>query len=75
MCAPVESPIIFKQIRPGLNAETFRMVKFRTMLDDKGPDGAMLSDEGVSLWMRRVARSDRGTAPVYKQSRSATQLT
>ena len=39
------SPILFVQERPGLRARPFRMVKFRTMTDVRGPDGELLPDE------------------------------
>ena len=39
------SPVLFVQERPGLRARPFRMVKFRTMTDARGPDGELLSDE------------------------------
>ena len=39
------SPVLFIQERPGLRAKPFRMVKFRTMTDARGPDGALLPDE------------------------------
>ena len=39
------SPILFVQDRPGLRAKPFRMVKFRTMTDARGPDGELLPDE------------------------------
>jgi lipopolysaccharide/colanic/teichoic acid biosynthesis glycosyltransferase len=38
------SPVLFCQVRPGLHGKPFTMVKFRTMTDDRGPDGALLSD-------------------------------
>lgn len=38
------SPALFRQIRPGLNGEPFRMVKFRTMLDIHDGQGRLLSD-------------------------------
>jgi lipopolysaccharide/colanic/teichoic acid biosynthesis glycosyltransferase len=38
------SPVLFKQVRPGLNGRPFTMVKFRTMTDARGPDGALLPD-------------------------------
>jgi lipopolysaccharide/colanic/teichoic acid biosynthesis glycosyltransferase len=38
------SPILFKQVRPGLHGKPFKMVKFRTMTDERGPDGALLPD-------------------------------
>ena len=39
------SPVLFIQERPGLRARPFRMVKFRTMTDARGPDGELLPDE------------------------------
>jgi len=39
------SPVLFVQERPGLRGKPFRMVKFRTMTDARGPDGELLSDE------------------------------
>lgn len=38
------SPVMFRQVRPGLNGKPFTMVKFRTMTDERGPDGALLPD-------------------------------
>lgn len=38
------SPVIFRQIRPGLNGNPFTMFKFRTMLDSVGADGRLLPD-------------------------------
>ena len=38
------SPVFFRQIRPGLNGQPFQMLKFRTMTDERGPDGALLPD-------------------------------
>lgn len=38
------SPALFRQTRPGLYGEPFEMIKFRTMLDARGPDGKPLPD-------------------------------
>jgi lipopolysaccharide/colanic/teichoic acid biosynthesis glycosyltransferase len=38
------SPVLFTHVRPGLHGKPFRMVKFRTMTDERGPDGALLPD-------------------------------
>lgn len=37
-------PVLFAQIRPGMHGKPFRMVKFRTMTDARGADGALLPD-------------------------------
>ena len=38
------SPVFFCQVRPGLQGRPFTMVKFRTMTDERGPNGALLPD-------------------------------
>lgn len=38
------SPALFRQVRPGLHGRPFMMVKFRTMTDERGPDGELLPD-------------------------------
>jgi sugar transferase EpsL len=38
------SPVIFKQVRPGLHGKPFRLYKFRTMTDAVGVDGVPLPD-------------------------------
>ncbi|GLK72524.1 sugar transferase [Ancylobacter dichloromethanicus] len=38
------SPVLFRQMRPGLNCQPFAMVKFRTMTDARGAEGELLSD-------------------------------
>jgi lipopolysaccharide/colanic/teichoic acid biosynthesis glycosyltransferase len=38
------SPVLFRQIRPGLHGRPFTMVKFRTMTDECGADGELLPD-------------------------------
>jgi lipopolysaccharide/colanic/teichoic acid biosynthesis glycosyltransferase len=39
------SPILFTQDRPGLNGKTFKMMKFRTMLDTSDKYGNQLPDD------------------------------
>ena len=39
------SPIIFKQERPGLHGEIFKLYKFRTMTNEKNDSGELLNDE------------------------------
>lgn len=38
------SPVLFRQVRPGLNGKPFEMVKFRTMRDAMDADGNPLPD-------------------------------
>lgn len=38
------SPVFFCQERPGLGGKPFEMIKFRTMTDERGPDGQLLPD-------------------------------
>jgi lipopolysaccharide/colanic/teichoic acid biosynthesis glycosyltransferase len=38
------SPVLFTQVRPGLHGKPFRMVKFRTMTDERDASGALLPD-------------------------------
>ena len=38
-------PVLFRQERPGLDGRPFTLVKFRTMLDARTPDGRLLPDE------------------------------
>ncbi len=38
------TPAFFIQERPGLNGHPFAMIKFRTMTDERGPDGQLLPD-------------------------------
>lgn len=39
------SPVLFRQQRAGRNGAPFDLVKFRTMTDERGPDGDLLPDE------------------------------
>jgi len=39
------SPVLFRQVRPGLDGEPFDMIKFRTMLDAVDAQGKVLPDE------------------------------
>lgn len=38
------SPVLFRQVRPGLYGRPFMMVKFRTMTDERGADDDLLPD-------------------------------
>ena len=39
------SPVLFRQIRPGLNEKPFAVMKFRTMTDLRDQDGKLLPDK------------------------------
>ncbi|MGB4192499.1 MAG: sugar transferase [Limnohabitans sp.] len=51
------SPVLFRQVRPGLHGKPFTMVKFRTMTDERGPDGALLPDAQRMTPFGRFLRS------------------
>jgi lipopolysaccharide/colanic/teichoic acid biosynthesis glycosyltransferase len=51
------SPVIFKQYRPGLNENIFKMYKFRTMTDAKDNDGNLLSDDFRLTKFGKILRS------------------
>lgn len=38
------SPVLFRQVRPGLQGQAFELIKFRTMTDAHGADGQLLPD-------------------------------
>jgi len=50
-------PVLFKQIRSGLNGHPFLMYKFRTMTDERDKNGVLLSDEIRLTRLGRVLRS------------------
>jgi len=39
------SPVVFRQIRPGLHGKPFEMIKFRTMTDERDAEGNLLPNE------------------------------
>lgn len=53
------SPVLFRQQRPGLHGKPFQMIKFRTMTDACGPDGALLPDAQrmtvLGRWLRATS--------------------
>jgi len=51
------SPVLFTQVRPGWRGAPFRLLKFRTMTDRRGPDGALLPDAERLTWLGRALRT------------------
>lgn len=51
------SPVLFVQVRPGLHGKPFRMYKFRTMTDARGPDGQLLPDADRLTAFGRLLRA------------------
>ena len=50
-------PIFFTQIRPGKNCKPFKMIKFRTMTNEKNSEGKLLSNEKRMTKFGRFLRS------------------
>lgn len=51
------SPVLFCQMRPGRGGRLFCLYKFRTMTDERGPDGMLLPDEQRLMPFGRFLRS------------------
>lgn len=51
------SPVLFKQDRPGKDEEIFRLMKFRTMTDERDENGVLLPDEIRLTKFGKVLRS------------------
>ncbi|WP_332262420.1 sugar transferase [Paenibacillus sp. GSMTC-2017] len=53
------TPILFKQQRPGLHGKPFYVYKFRTMTDERGAEGELLSDflrlTDFGKWLRKFS--------------------
>lgn len=51
--------VFFQQVRPGLRGKPFKMLKFRTMSDRRGSDGALLPDREritrFGQWLRATS--------------------
>lgn len=52
-------PVLFRQVRTGLNGRTFEMIKLRTMTDERDADGNLLPDE---MRLTRLGRMLRTTS-------------
>ncbi|MDX8410928.1 MAG: sugar transferase [Mariprofundaceae bacterium] len=50
------SPVLFRQLRPGLHGKPFLLIKFRTMRDACGGDGTPLPDEQRLTPLGRLLR-------------------
>lgn len=51
------SPVLFFQVRPGIESKPFRIVKFRTMTSERDDDGELLSDAQRLTGLGRFLRS------------------
>lgn len=51
------SPVLFTQLRPGLQGEVFKIYKFRTMTEKYGTDGELLSDAERLTDFGKILRS------------------
>ena len=53
------SPVLFRQMRPGLHGRPFELLKFRTLRDARGSGGEMLPDAQrmtrLGRWLRRTS--------------------
>lgn len=56
------TPIFFRQKRPGRNERIFELVKFRTMTNERGADGNLLSDAErlppFGRWLRATSMDE-----------------
>lgn len=55
--ATMGSPVLFRQMRPGRNAEPFEILKFRTMTNAVDSDGRSLPDESRLTSLGQFVRS------------------
>ncbi len=53
------SPVLFRQMRPGLHGRPFELLKFRTLSEARGSDGELLPDAQritpMGRWLRRTS--------------------
>lgn len=55
----IGTPVFFTQVRPGKGGKPFRMIKFRTMTNDRDENGDLLSD---SIRLTRFGKFLRSTS-------------
>lgn len=51
------SPVLFRQVRPGLHGRPFTMIKFRSMTDERAVDGKLLPDAQRQTSLGRFLRA------------------
>jgi lipopolysaccharide/colanic/teichoic acid biosynthesis glycosyltransferase len=51
------APVLFRQVRPGLNGRPFTLLKFRTMRDARNPEGVFLDDAERLTPLGRILRA------------------
>lgn len=51
------SPVLFRQVRPGLHGRPFTMIKFRSMTDEHAADGKLLPDAQRQTSLGRFLRA------------------
>ncbi|MCZ0960626.1 sugar transferase [Paracoccus benzoatiresistens] len=56
ICLRIGRPVFFRQVRQGRSARPFTIVKFRTMTEERGPDGRLLPDHLRQIPMSRLIR-------------------
>ncbi len=57
-------PVLFRQVRPGLEGKPFEMLKFRTMTDAMGADGQLLPDaDRIHPFGERLRRTSLDELP------------
>jgi lipopolysaccharide/colanic/teichoic acid biosynthesis glycosyltransferase len=60
----IGSPVLFRQTRPGRGGRPFELLKFRTMTDARGPDGALLPDvDRLTAVGRKLRRTSLDELP------------
>lgn len=55
--AKLGSPVLFRQVRPGLHGKPFTIYKFRTMTDARDADGRLLPDARRLIRLGRFLRA------------------